>query len=67
MFIIGLTGTYIMKVSDETLSLLDDDILNVQQISFSPYKAAFEADITEWEIKLKLIRDVITIWIEVQK
>jgi len=56
-----------MKVSDETLSLLDDDILNVQQISFSPYKAAFEADITEWEIKLKLIRDVITIWIEVQK
>ncbi|RLU27110.1 hypothetical protein DMN91_000909 [Ooceraea biroi] len=61
------TSTYIMKVSDDVLILLDDDILNIQQISFSPYKAAFETQIIDWEIKLRLIQEVITLWIEVQK
>jgi len=56
-----------MKISDETLNLLDDDILNIQQISLSPYKAAFESNIIEWESKLKLIRDVVIMWAEVQK
>jgi len=56
-----------MKISEETLILLDDDILNIQQISLSPYKSTFEAEIIEWENKLRLIRDVIIIWTEVQK
>lgn len=63
----GFTDTYVMKVSDDILTLLDDDILNVQKISFSPYKAAFENQIIEWEAKLKLIQEVITLWEEVQK
>lgn len=56
-----------MKVSDEIITLLDDDILNTQQISFSPFKIAFERRIDEWESKLILIQEVIAQWVEVQK
>lgn len=56
-----------MKISDDIMILLDDDILNTQQISFSPFRAAFESRIEEWESKLKLIQEVISLWIEVQK
>ncbi|XP_043666184.1 dynein axonemal heavy chain 1-like [Vespula pensylvanica] len=61
------TGTYIMKIADETLMLLDDHILNAQQISFSPFKAVFEDRFEEWDQKLKLTQEVILLWIEVQK
>ncbi|XP_043502299.1 dynein axonemal heavy chain 1-like [Polistes fuscatus] len=61
------TGTYIMKISDETLLLLDDHIQNAQQISFSPFKAAFEDRFEDWDYKLKLSQEVILLWIEVQK
>ncbi|KAK2581762.1 hypothetical protein KPH14_002241 [Odynerus spinipes] len=61
------TGTYIMKIADETLMLLDDHILNAQQISFSPFKAAFEDRFEDWEYKLRLSQEVISLWIEVQK
>ncbi|KAJ8667913.1 hypothetical protein QAD02_009576, partial [Eretmocerus hayati] len=61
------TGTFIMKVADETQLLLDDHIMNTQQISFSPFKAAFEEDIDKWANKLKLAQTVIDLWIEVQK
>lgn len=60
-------GTYIMKIADETLMLLDDHILNAQQISFSPFKAVFEDRFEEWDQKLKLSQEVILLWIEVQK
>lgn len=61
------TGTYIMKVSDEIQQMLDDHIILTQQISFSPYKVAFEDRINEWELKLRLTFDVIEEWIEVQR
>ncbi|XP_035733901.1 dynein heavy chain 1, axonemal-like [Vespa mandarinia] len=61
------TGTYIMKIADETLMLLDDHILNAQQISFSPFKFAFEDRFEEWDKKFKLSQEVISLWIEVQK
>ncbi|KAL6436551.1 hypothetical protein ACFW04_004787 [Cataglyphis niger] len=61
------TGTYIMKISDEITILLDDDIVNTQHLSLSPFKAAFETRIDEWEAKLRLIQEVITQWTEVQK
>ncbi|KAG7197921.1 hypothetical protein KM043_016158 [Ampulex compressa] len=61
------TGTYIMKISDEVTMLLDDHILSVQQLAFSPFKAAFEEKIVEWDYKLKLTQEVILLWVEVQK
>lgn len=60
-------GTYIIKVSEETLMMLDHHILNVQQLAYSPLKTAFEDEINEWERKLVLTQKVLYLWIEVQR
>ncbi|XP_043259684.1 dynein axonemal heavy chain 1-like [Colletes gigas] len=61
------TGTYIIKLAEETMMLLDNHILAVQQLSFSPLKTAFEDEINEWEYKLNLTQDVLLLWLEVQR
>ncbi|XP_050552039.1 dynein axonemal heavy chain 1 isoform X2 [Spodoptera frugiperda] len=61
------TGTYIMKIADETLQLLDEHLLGTQQLGFSPFKAAFELRIQEWDDKLRLTQRVVDEWIECQK
>ncbi|XP_052133206.1 dynein axonemal heavy chain 1-like, partial [Frankliniella occidentalis] len=55
-----------MKVTDEDLQMLDDHILAVQQMSFSPYVGVFEKPVAEWEEKLRLISDVLEEWIQLQ-
>lgn len=60
-------GTFIMKVPDETLQLLDEHMLATQQLGFSPFKAAFELRITDWDEKLRLTQKVLDEWIECQK
>ena len=47
------TGTYIVKMSEETNQLLDDHIVMTQSMSFSPYKKPFEDRISTWESKLR--------------
>ncbi|XP_025602682.2 dynein axonemal heavy chain 1-like [Athalia rosae] len=59
--------TDVMKIADEIIMMLDDHVQTTQQISFSPFKAAFEDRITEWDNKLKLIQDVTFYWMEVQR
>ncbi|XP_076627799.1 dynein axonemal heavy chain 1 [Colletes latitarsis] len=61
------TGTYIIKLAEETMMLLDNHILAVQQLSFSPLKTTFEDEINEWEYKLNLTQDVLLLWLEVQR
>ncbi|XP_066590873.1 dynein axonemal heavy chain 1-like [Prorops nasuta] len=61
------TGTYIMKISDEIMIMLDDHVLHTQQINLSPFKAVFEDRITDWERKLNLTQEVISLWVEAQK
>ncbi|XP_022823491.1 dynein heavy chain 1, axonemal-like [Spodoptera litura] len=61
------TGTYIMKIADETMQLLDEHLLGTQQLGFSPFKAAFELRIQEWDDKLRLTQRVVDEWIECQK
>ncbi|KAJ8728552.1 hypothetical protein PYW07_006248 [Mythimna separata] len=61
------SGTYIMKIADETLQLLDEHLLGTQQLGFSPFKAAFELRIQEWDDKLRLTQRVVDEWIECQK
>lgn len=48
------TGTYILKSPDEASQLLDDHIVMTQSMSFSPFKKAFEAQISTWESKLRM-------------
>lgn len=47
--------------------MLDDQIVNTQQISFSPFKAPFEDRIDEWETKLRITSYVVEEWMDVQK
>ncbi|CAG9128683.1 unnamed protein product [Plutella xylostella] len=61
------TGTYIMKIPDETLQMLDEHLMLTQQLGFSPFKAAFELRIQEWDDKLRLAQKVVDEWIETQK
>lgn len=56
-----------MKIADETLQLLDEHFLATQQLGFSPFKAAFELRIQEWDDKLRLTQKVVDEWIECQK
>lgn len=61
------TGTYIMKMSDEEIQMLDEHILITQQLSFSPFKGLFEEQLTKWEDDLRLTRDVVEAWMDFQK
>ncbi|KYN02640.1 Dynein heavy chain 1, axonemal [Cyphomyrmex costatus] len=61
------TDKYIMKISDEIIAFLDDDLLKTQHLSLSPFKAVFESQIDKWEAKLRLVQEVIALWVEVQK
>ena len=56
-----------MKVADEALQMLDDHTALTQQISFSPFRAALETEINEWEEKLHLTVEVLDCWTECQK
>lgn len=48
------TGTYTLKWPDETLQLLDDHLVTIQNMSLSPYKKPFEGHINAWERKLRM-------------
>lgn len=47
--------------------MLDDHILMTQQLTFSPFKGAFEERIIDWETKLRLAQEVLEEWFECQK
>uniref|UniRef100_A0A803YQF6 Dynein axonemal heavy chain 1 n=1 Tax=Meleagris gallopavo TaxID=9103 RepID=A0A803YQF6_MELGA len=48
------TGTFILKNTDEASQLLDDHIVMIQSMSFSPFKKPFEDRMNTWENKLKM-------------
>lgn len=48
------TNTYILKSTDDISQLLDDHIVLVQSMSFSPFKKPFEERMNSWETKLKM-------------
>ncbi|XP_010013568.1 PREDICTED: dynein heavy chain 1, axonemal-like, partial [Nestor notabilis] len=60
------TGTFILKNTDEASQLLDDHIVLVQSMSFSPFKKPFEERMNTWENKLKITQDVLEEWLNCQ-
>ncbi|XP_071452908.1 dynein axonemal heavy chain 1-like [Hetaerina americana] len=60
------TGTYIIKVTDEITQLLDEQTILVQTLMFSPYKAAFEEQVMEWEHNLRMSQEVLEVWLDAQ-
>ncbi|XP_071611851.1 dynein axonemal heavy chain 1 [Heliangelus exortis] len=61
------TGTFILKDTDEASQLLDDHIVMVQSMSFSPFKKHFEERMNAWENKLKMTQDVLEEWLNCQR
>ncbi|NWQ64257.1 DYH1 protein, partial [Neopipo cinnamomea] len=61
------TKTYILKSTDDISQLLDDHIVLVQSMSFSPFKKPFEERMNEWENKLKMTQDVLEEWLNCQR
>ena len=62
-----LSGIYYkIKTFEEIGNLLDDHIVNTQMMAFSPFKAHFEEEISEWENNLRHMLDVLEEWMKVQ-
>lgn len=49
------TGTYIIKVEEALSQQLDDNIVMLQSMGFSPYKKAFEERLAKWDSQLNLV------------
>uniref|UniRef100_A0A8C3EP56 Dynein axonemal heavy chain 1 n=1 Tax=Corvus moneduloides TaxID=1196302 RepID=A0A8C3EP56_CORMO len=61
------TNTYVLKSTDDISQLLDDHIVLVQSMSFSPFKKPFEERMNLWENKLKMTQDVLEEWLNCQR
>lgn len=61
------TGTFIMKVAEDVTRLLDDHIVMVQSMSFSPFKKPFADRISQWETKLRTMQEVLEAWMTCQR
>lgn len=54
------TDTFILKNTDEASQLLDDHIVMIQSMSFSPFKKPFEERMNAWENKLKMTQVLVS-------
>ncbi|NXN51379.1 DYH1 protein, partial [Rynchops niger] len=61
------TDTFILKNTDEVSELLDEHIVMIQSMSFSPFKKPFEERMNAWENKLKITQDVLEEWLNCQR
>ena len=61
------TGTFVIKVEDQTTQQLDDHIVMTQSMSFSPYKKPFEQRIIDWEKQLSLVSEMLDAWLALQR
>ncbi|NXX05401.1 DYH1 protein, partial [Larus smithsonianus] len=61
------TDTFILKNTDEVSQLLDEHIVMIQSMSFSPFKKPFEERMNAWENKLKMTQDVLEEWLNCQR
>uniref|UniRef100_A0A8C3ERS2 Dynein axonemal heavy chain 1 n=1 Tax=Corvus moneduloides TaxID=1196302 RepID=A0A8C3ERS2_CORMO len=59
------TNTYVLKSTDDISQLLDDHIVLVQSMSFSPFKKPFEERMNLWENKLKMTQ--VLEWLNCQR
>ena len=61
------TGTFVLKGIEDTVMLLDDQIVKVQAMRGSPYAKAMEQVVIEWANKLVYMQDVLEEWLKCQK
>ena len=61
------TGTYILKGTEEAMTLLDEHIVTAQAMQFSLFKQPFEEEIDGWATQLMAVSDTLDEWMKVQK
>lgn len=61
------TGTYVIKVDEAITQMLDDHIVMLQAMAFSPYKKPFEERIQQWEQALSLASETLDEWQALQR
>lgn len=59
--------TFIMKMPDEDIQMLDNHILINQRLFQNPFKGILEEQLDQWDKNLTLIKNVVETWNEVQK
>lgn len=65
--IIPYEDTYIMKMLDEDIQMIDNHILINQQLFQNSFKGIFEEQLDQWDTNLTLIKNIVKTWNEVQK
>lgn len=61
------SGTFVLKGIEETVMLLDDQIVKVQAMRGSPYAKPLENVVVEWSTKLVYMQDTLDLWLKCQK
>lgn len=57
----------LLKVSEELIEILDENQVQVQNMSTSKYISYFEAEFADWRMKLSNADQIINIWSDVQR
>lgn len=57
----------LLKVSEELIETLEENQVQVQNMSTSKYISYFEAEFAEWRVKLSNADQIVNIWSEVQR
>ena len=61
------SGTFVLKGIEETVMLLDDQIVKVQAMRGSPYAKPLESVVMEWSNRLVYMQDTLDLWLKCQK
>ena len=61
------SGTFVLKGIEETVMLLDDQVVKVQAMRGSPYAKPLESVVVEWSNKLIYMQDTLDLWLKCQK
>lgn len=57
---------HVIKTWNTMADTLDDHIVTTDMMSFSPFRAHFQEEITEWKNDLSRVLDVTDVWQKVQ-
>lgn len=56
------TGTYVLKFDDALSQQLDDHLVLLSSMAFSPHKKFFEERLAKWQATLTLVRHMHITW-----
>eukprot|EP00878_Enallax_costatus_P016966 GHUV01017809.1.p1 GENE.GHUV01017809.1~~GHUV01017809.1.p1 ORF type:complete len:1283 (+),score=439.89 GHUV01017809.1:87-3935(+) len=61
------TGTYVIKVEEAMSQQIDDHIVMLQSMAFSPYKKPFEDRLAKWDTTLNLVSEALDQWLALHR